>query len=373
MTIFYPDVSNNNWGNENWTQQGQDNLYTFLSTLEAQGFSGVCHKMSQGNSYIDPYGALCQTWCEQNNFPFIGYHWVTEDDPASQVRTWQAAGGALDVMLDVEAGPPSSGDINNFWAVVNAFNNAGIFVQLAYLPQWYWGQIGSPALSLGDILLVSSGYPDGTGFASGIYANSGGDSGEGWAPYGGATPTMWQFTSSATVGNGSVIGVDVNAFRGDAATLAAIFAPGNGTNPTPAPPPPPAPPPAPTPGGPPVADASTIQADVSGVQPDGTPEPWRLVAARHPRNIGDIVNDPTRGAWNSTHNGQSYPGTFDAFEQQVATAEQLSWTHKFSDGIVRDSGDVLIELMEFAIEWRKANNLPTTAAPAKAVRKPRAK
>ena len=33
----------------------------------------------------------------------------------------------------------------------------------------------------------------------------------------------------------------------------------------------------------------------------------------------------------------------------------------FSDGITRDSGDVLIELMEFAIQWRKANGLPTTA------------
>ena len=33
----------------------------------------------------------------------------------------------------------------------------------------------------------------------------------------------------------------------------------------------------------------------------------------------------------------------------------------YGDGITRDSGDVLIELMEFAIQWRKANGLPTTA------------
>jgi hypothetical protein len=70
---------------------------------------------------------------------------------------------------------------------------------------------------------------------------------------------------------------------------------------------------------------------------------------------------PEPGAWNSTHNGQSYQGTYDAFEQQVTTAEQIAWVHTFSDGIVRDSGDVLIELMEFAIQWRKANNLPTSA------------
>ncbi|MBO0884390.1 MAG: hypothetical protein J2P17_29480 [Mycobacterium sp.] len=106
---------------------------------------------------------------------------------------------------------------------------------------------------------------------------------------------------------------------------------------------------------------NSLQADISGVDVNGTPEAWRNVLARHPRNIGDIVDDPARGPWNSTHNGQSYQGTFDAYEQQVTTAEQLAWTHQFSDGIVRDSGDVLIELMEFAIQWRKANNLPTTA------------
>ncbi|MDH6245189.1 hypothetical protein [Mycobacterium sp. OTB74] len=110
-----------------------------------------------------------------------------------------------------------------------------------------------------------------------------------------------------------------------------------------------------------MTDASSLQTDISGVTANGVPEPWRLVLARHPRNIGDIVNDPNRGAWNSTHNGQTYQGTYDAFEQQVTTAEQLAWVHKFSDGITRDSGDVLIELMEFAIQWRKANNLPTSA------------
>jgi fido (protein-threonine AMPylation protein) len=104
-----------------------------------------------------------------------------------------------------------------------------------------------------------------------------------------------------------------------------------------------------------------IQNDISGVSGNGNPEPWRLVAVRHPRKIGDIVNDPTRQAWNSTHNGVNYAGTFDAYEQQVGIAEQIAFVHPFSDGQTRDVGDVLIELMEFAIQWRKANNLPTSA------------
>lgn len=117
----------------------------------------------------------------------------------------------------------------------------------------------------------------------------------------------------------------------------------------------------PPPGGITVPDATSLQADISGVAVNGAPEPWRQVLARHPRNIGDIVDDPDRGPWNSIHNGQPVQGTFDAFEQQVTAAEQLAWVHTFSDGITRDSGDVLIELMEFAIQWRKANGLPTTA------------
>ena len=73
------------------------------------------------------------------------------------------------------------------------------------------------------------------------------------------------------------------------------------------------------------------------------------------------VDDPARGPWNSIHNGQPVQGTYDAFEQLVTVAEQLAWVHTFSDGITRDSGDVLIELMEFAIQWRQADGLPTTA------------
>ena len=41
--------------------------------------------------------------------------------------------------------------------------------------------------------------------------------------------------------------------------------------------------------------------------------------------------------------------------------EQIAWRHTFSDGVERDSGDVLLELMEFAIQWRAANDLPTSA------------
>lgn len=100
-----------------------------------------------------------------------------------------------------------------------------------------------------------------------------------------------------------------------------------------------------------MADPNSLQADIAGVNPvSGAPEPWRRVFARHNRNIGDVVSDPTRQAWNSNHNNVVYQGTYDAYEQIVTVAEQISWTHKFSNGKVYDSGDVLIALGEFLVK-----------------------
>lgn len=107
-----------------------------------------------------------------------------------------------------------------------------------------------------------------------------------------------------------------------------------------------------------------IQADVSGVNPaNGAPELWRGSALRHANGPDSIVADPTKQAWNSTHNGITYGASFDAFEQVVATADQVAWTWKFSDGIVRDARFVLHELMEDLIARRKTAGSPTTAFP----------
>ncbi|PQM45203.1 hypothetical protein C1Y40_04629 [Mycobacterium talmoniae] len=99
-----------------------------------------------------------------------------------------------------------------------------------------------------------------------------------------------------------------------------------------------------------MSDANSISADVSGVATNGDPEMWRNVLARHPRNIGDVVNDPDKGPWNSVHNGQNFQGTYDAFEQIVTVAEQIAWVHTFSNGKTYDSGDVLIAMGEFLVK-----------------------
>ncbi|MBV8292655.1 MAG: hypothetical protein JOY55_12750 [Mycobacterium sp.] len=220
MTLFYPDCSNNNWSST------QD-LIDFLSQLQPEGFSGMCHKVSQGNYFQDAYWPPCQQWCQQNNLPCIGYHYVTTDDPGAQAQNWLATGGGTNAMFDWESG---GGDLDNFWNVVNAFNAVNVNVQIGYCPNWYLNGAGGggdlSSFAANGILLVSSAYPDGTGYASTIYNAGGGNSGEGWNSYNGGTPSAWQFTDKANIaGQGDV---DCNAYRGTDITV--LF----GTTPPPA-------------------------------------------------------------------------------------------------------------------------------------------
>lgn len=117
-------------------------------------------------------------------------------------------------MLDFEA---NSGDIDNFWTVVDAFNQAGVTISLSYIPHWYWRQIGSPDLSQVPGLIASS-YVTGSNYASTLYP---GDSNmRYWCAYGGSTPQILQFTNAAQVGS---LLVDCNAFRGTRSQLITLL------------------------------------------------------------------------------------------------------------------------------------------------------
>ncbi len=112
-----------------------------------------------------------------------------------------------------------------------------------------------------------------------------------------------------------------------------------------------------------MADANSVADNIGGIQANGDPEMWRASALRHPNGPDAIVGDPTKQAWDSTHNGVTYGCSFDAFEQTVATADQIAWTWTFSDGIVRDQRFVMHELMEDLIARRTAAGQPTTSFP----------
>lgn len=202
VTLYYPDVSNNNW-------HTSGEAVNFCSQLADEGFSAVCHKVTEGDYYRDPFWSSVLAWAQDTDTPCIGYHYVTTDAAEAQVENYLDHVENPDVpcMLDFE---DNSGDLDNYWRVVRAFNDAGIKIALSYIPHWYWTQIGRPDLSQVPGL-VSSSYPAGGGYASTIYAASDGSNGPGWVSYGGATPVVWQFTSQARIGGHDV---DCNAFEG---------------------------------------------------------------------------------------------------------------------------------------------------------------
>jgi hypothetical protein len=207
--ILYPDISNNNFS-------CHQDVIRFLSPLRDQGFAGVVHKTTQGSDFVDEYYITALEWCIANAFPIIGYHYIDLSDPMGQAQNWVNAKGTPNAMLDFEMG---SGKLDNFWAVVDAFNRVGTNISLAYVPNWYLNSEDGGCGTLGHfaaagINLVSSAYPEGyqQGLAADLYEACGGDSGEGWAPYNDAYPAAWQFTSAATVSGFQ--NVDVNAYRG---------------------------------------------------------------------------------------------------------------------------------------------------------------
>lgn len=210
MTRFTIDISNN---------QGSK---IDLSTVLAEGFAGVQAKVSEGNYYRDWTWPIYRDAANALGIPVIGYHYaIANSSPASQVQTFIANGGGNVVMLDFEA---NSGNIGDYWNLVNAFNAAGIEVTLSYIPRWYWaGSMGGGDLSKVPGL-ISSGYYGSGNYASALYAGAGGDSGTGWASYGGGTPVMWQFTDGASVAGYSV---DANAHKGSAEEFNALFNGGN--------------------------------------------------------------------------------------------------------------------------------------------------
>jgi lysozyme len=210
MTLFGCDTSNNDF-----TDPSQ--VAPLVNTMAMTGFSWLEAKVSQGSDFQDAYWSATLVACQAINFPVIGYHYLDTSDPASQAQNFLANNGGNVVMFDFE---DDGGDFDNFTAVANAFNAAGVQVVLSYIPDWYWGDIGSPDISTVSGL-ISSAYPSTeSGFASDLYASGGGNTGEGWNAYGGATPVIWQFTDAAQVGGFTL---DCNAFEGTIDQLTALL------------------------------------------------------------------------------------------------------------------------------------------------------
>lgn len=225
MTIFGTDIS---------SYQGGLNVAHLPDPF-------VLMKCTEDVSYVDADYAQWLAAAKAARKPPVAYHFIGPSDPAEQAAHLAAhiIDRSVPVMVDFEDEGAFHPTLAQLLALDDAIKAEGLHVALNYFPKWKWGELGSPslaALTQRGIGLVSSSYPNLTVAAAGqVYAAAGGDSGPGWDSYGGVTPLLWQFTDRAADGGQRV---DMNAYRGTVAQLAAALNPAA---------PAPAPAPAPTP------------------------------------------------------------------------------------------------------------------------------
>jgi lysozyme len=217
MSLFGIDSSNNDFSDAS-------QVAPLVNLMASSGFSWLEAKVSQGSDFQDEFWSPTLAACKAVGLPLVGYHYLDTSDPAAQAQCFLGNNGGNVVMFDFEDG---GGDFDNFTAVAAAFKDAGVQLVASYIPDWYWQDIGEPDISTVPGL-VSSAYPTTeSGPASTLYTDGGGASGEGWTPYGGGTPAIWQFTDAAIVGDFTL---DCNAFEGSLDELLALIGAGPDPN-----------------------------------------------------------------------------------------------------------------------------------------------
>jgi len=200
MTIFYPDVS------------------SYQAGISFAGCAIAMVKATENDNYTNPDYAPAKVRAADAGAYFCAYHFLHAGNGAGQASyAYGVVGGEIPLMIDFEpaynpdgsiASAPQVSDAVDF---INQYRALGGKTYLLYLPHWYWeGNLGQASLtSVIDLgmLLVSSDY---TAYS---------DTGPGWTSYGGMTPVIWQYTSTATL-NG-VTNVDMNAYQNTPANFQA--------------------------------------------------------------------------------------------------------------------------------------------------------
>ncbi len=209
MTIFYPDVSD------------------YQAGISFTGCVIAMVKATENDNYINPDYAAAKVRAADAGAYFCAYHFLHAGNGAGQASyAYARVGSGIPLMIDCEPTYNSNGSIasapqiSDAVAFINQYRALGGTVHLLYLPHWYWqGNLGQASLApVSDLgmLLVSSDY---TGYS---------DTGPGWSAYGGMTPLIWQYTSTATL-NG-VSNVDMNAYQGTPADFQAQVSSGAQTS-----------------------------------------------------------------------------------------------------------------------------------------------
>lgn len=188
-----------------------------LARARGEGCEFVFIKATEGATYTDPMFGARLGEARAAGLLAAAYFYQRADSSAqSHVdHIAQVVPRDVPVIPDVEA---NSGNTGLTRDIVDRLRGAGYKVPLAYIPRWYWQQIGSPSLA-GLPPLWSSRYPDtNPGSIADEYSRVPASY---WDGYGGLGVAVLQFTSSAIISGQSPI--DADAFRGTREELAALL------------------------------------------------------------------------------------------------------------------------------------------------------
>jgi GH25 family lysozyme M1 (1,4-beta-N-acetylmuramidase) len=212
MTIYFPDVS------------------SYQDGISLAGALAAGVKCTQGTTYYSPCYAAQVAEAQRHGAFQFSYHFLEHGAGSDQADWFLAHAGKVPAMVDCEPAYDKHGnmisapDLTDVCQFIDRLRARGGVIHWVYLPHWWWqDHLGSADLKpLRDrgMLLWSSAYT--------TYSDAG--SGAGWQPYGGMTPTVWQYSETNDFG-GVTGNVDFNAFRGsryagqrDPASVAATLA-----------------------------------------------------------------------------------------------------------------------------------------------------
>jgi len=166
----------------------------------------VVARATIGNARDSRYETY-KTQAAQRGAFFVAYHFLNATGVGTGTAQEQAdlafsvVGPNIPLMLDVERNLGGSATVDDAVRFIDRYRSHGGIVNFVYIPRWYWQSLGGPSMQpLVDrhMHLVSSSY---TSLSDG----------DGWKPYGGRTPEVWQYTDSFNYGGGAV---DFNWFKG---------------------------------------------------------------------------------------------------------------------------------------------------------------
>lgn len=190
MTIFYYDV---------YAGDGQIQVPANAAAIVA--------KATEGTYYQDRLYSWFKQQAADRNLPFSGYHFLNgNEDPATQAKYYFDYAGTTPCMVDVEPEDQANSrpTVDQTVAFIKALQGLGGHVWGVYFPKWYLDEVGGDLSRVTALkaVIISSSYTSYT------------ETGPGWVSYGGATPVVWQYTSTP---------LDTNAFKGTPDQLAALF------------------------------------------------------------------------------------------------------------------------------------------------------